>query len=218
MLRRLPSALTVIAIAAALAPGLASADDGPWVLRVRALRIATADKSGSVPVLGLPEDSIHVSSKWAPDLDGEYFFTPSWSTELLLTVPQRHDVTLQSLGAAGTFKHLPPTLTAKYQFLPNATVRPYVGVGINVTFIMDANVYVPAATTGGSSLPLKLDRTSFGPAGQAGFDVRINEHWFGSVDAKYVSIRSDVKLSDGTKVSNVRIDPWLLGVGGGYRF
>jgi len=93
-----------------------------------------------------------------------------------------------------------------------------VGIGINVTFIMDADVYVPAATAGGSSLPLKLDRTSVGPAGQVGFDIRISEHWFGSVDAKYVGIRSDVKLSDGTKVSNVRIDPWLLGVGAGYRF
>jgi len=194
------------------------ADDDPWIIRLRALRIAPADKSDSVPALGLPEDQIHVSSKWAPDLDVEYFFGSAWSTELLLTAPQRHDVTIQGVGTIGSFKQLPPTLTVKYNFLPDSTVRPYIGAGLNVTFITDVDVTVPASAAAGQPLPLKLDHTSVGPAGQGGIDFKLTDHWFANLDAKYVAIRSDVKLSDGTKVSRVKVDPWLLGVGGGYRF
>ena len=45
--------------------------------------------------------------------------------------------------AIGTFKHLPPVLTAKYNFIPDGIFRPYVGVGINLTIISDVHVNVP---------------------------------------------------------------------------
>ncbi|HZX27348.1 MAG TPA: OmpW family outer membrane protein, partial [Telluria sp.] len=38
-----------------------------------------------------------------------------------------------------------------------------------------------------------------------------------NVDVKKVQIRSDVAIS-GAKVSAVQVDPWLFGVGVGYRF
>jgi outer membrane protein len=38
-----------------------------------------------------------------------------------------------------------------------------------------------------------------------------------NLDVKKVWISSDVTLS-GQKVSNVSLDPWLLGIGIGYRF
>ena len=104
----------------------------------------------------------------------EYFFSKAWSAELVLTYPQEHDVTVKGAtiypaGAAttvpsvkiGTFKELPPTLTLKYNFLPDAVFRPYVGVGINVTSITDVNLNVP--TVGA----VKLDSTTVGAAVQA---------------------------------------------------
>jgi outer membrane protein len=210
--------LAILAVAA-LTTGIAlsapaQADDGPWVVRLRALHIGPANKSDAVPALGLPSDQIDVNSKWAPDLDFEYFFTPNWSSELLLTVPQKQTVSVKGVGDIGTFKHLPPTLTVKYGFLPDGIVRPYVGAGINLTLIMDVNLAVPGETP----LPLKLQSSSFGGALQAGVDVKLDQHWFGSLDVKYVQIRSDVKLTDGTKVSSVKVDPWLIGIGAGYRF
>ncbi len=111
----------------------------------------------------------------------------------------------------GTFKHLPPILTAKYNFIPDGVFRPYVGAGINITVISDVNLDVP--TVG----PLKLDSTSVGPAAQAGFDYKIAKHWFLNADVKWAMIRSDVKF-DGTKISQARLDPFLFGVGIGYRF
>ena len=137
----------------------------------------------------------------------------------MLTYPQRHTVSVKGVGDLGTFKHLPPTLTVKYTLLPDGAFRPYIGIGVNLTLIMDVDIAVPAAVSPtGSTLPLKLESSSFGAAGQAGFDFKFTDNWFGNVDVKYVQIRSDVKLTDGTKVSAVKVDPWLLGVGIGYRF
>jgi outer membrane protein len=157
-----------------------------------------------------------INDEWLPDLDVEYFFTPHWSSELVLTYPQKQNVTLEhsALGGPttiGTFKHLPPTLTAKYNFMPDQTFQPYLGAGVNVTSIMDVKLQVPSVGR------LTLDRTSVGAAVQGGFDYRIAKSWYFNVDAKWLMLRSDVKLGD-VKISRARIDPVLLGVGFGYRF
>jgi outer membrane protein len=172
----------------------------------------------------VPKNGVHESDKWIPELDFEYFFAPHWSTELVLTYPQRHDVTVKSAtiypSASGTtvpsvvigsFKELPPTLTLKYNFLPDGVFRPYVGAGINVTSIMDVNLNVP--TVGA----VKLDSTTVGFAVQAGMDYRLAGNWLLNADIKYVQIEPDLKY-DGVKIATVKVDPILAGVGIAYRF
>ena len=226
------SSLVRIAIASTLCAAsllsvAAQADESPFVVRVRALHISPANKSDAVNVpslaegghaLALPADYLEVSSKTIPDIDLEYFFTPNWSAELVLTVPQRHDVSVKTVATIGSFKHLPPTLTAKYNFNPTGTVRPYIGVGVNLTLLMSVDITVPAALSPtGADLPLSLDNHSIGGAVQAGMDIKIADHWFANVDAKYVQLKSDVKAG-ALKVSTVHVDPLLLGVGIAYRF
>lgn len=194
----------------------APAADGTWEVRVRALNLDTRNKSDAVPALAIPDDAIHVNSKWLPDIDIEHFFTPHWSSELVLTYPQKQTVTVEksALGgpvSIGTFKHLPPTLTVKYNFLPESDWQPYVGAGVNATLISDVNLTVPTVGR------LDLDRWSFGPAVQAGFDYKVADHWFVNADFKWAMIRSDIKFQ-GTKISEARLDPFLFGVGVGYRF
>ena len=134
------------------------------------------------------------------------------SSELLLTVPQSQRVTaLGGPTTIGTFKHLPPTLLAKWNFLPESTVQPYVGAGVNITLISNVNLNVPTVGR------LDLDRWSVGPAVQAGFDYKLADHWFLNADLKWAMIRSDVKFRGG-KISEVRLDPFLFGIGVGYRF
>jgi outer membrane protein len=198
-------------IAAILAAPAARADDDPFMIRLRAVYLDFAQKSDAIPSLGVPSDAITVNKKWIPDLDLEYFFTPNWSSELVLTYPQSQTVSVNGLGPIGTFKHLPPTLTVKYNFLPDSVFRPYVGVGVNLTFISNVNLAVPGVG------PLDLDSTSVGVAGQVGADFKVADHWFVNVDAKWVQLGSDVKF-DGSKISTVHLNPWLLGVGIGYRF
>lgn len=201
-----------LALAAAL-PFAASAQESPWLIRARVVRLDPADKSDAIPALGVPGDAIHVSAKTIPDFDISYFFTPNFAVELLLTVPQKHDVTVDGVGKIGTFKHLPPTLLAQYHFQATPQFDPYVGLGINYTNISSVELSVPGVGA------LDLENYSFGPAIQAGFDFKIDKHWLVNFDVKYIKIASDVMLAaNGAKVSKVQIDPLLWGLGVGYRF
>lgn len=69
--------------------------------------------------------------------DHEFAFTPSveyffgdtpFSAELLLATPVKHDVLLNGESVASV-RHLPPTITAKYNFKNSTRFTPYIGVG-----------------------------------------------------------------------------------------
>jgi outer membrane protein len=189
----------------------ARADEGSWEVRLRGVYLDPANKSDAIGALAVPSDAIHINGKWLPDVDFEYRYTPHWSTELVLTYPQTQTVTVSGTSI-GTFRHLPPVLTAKYNFLPREDFQPYVGVGVNFTIISDVNLSIPKVGT------LTLNSTSVGPALQAGFDYRIAPHWYLNADAKWFKLSSDIDLTGTGKVSEVHIDPFLFGVGVGYRF
>jgi outer membrane protein len=189
----------------------ARADDGPWEVRLRGVYLEPANQSDAITGL-LPENAISINQKWLPDLDFEYFFTPHWSTELVLTYPQTQTVYVEGTPI-GTFKHLPPVLTAKYNFMPGQDdFQPYFGVGVNFTIISDVNLVVPGVSR------LYLSSNSVGPAAQAGFDYKIRDHWYLNADVKWVYLTSGVYLPGGTKISTVQISPFLFGIGVGYRF
>ncbi len=216
MTSKLLACALLMGVASAVSIPSARADDGPWEIRLRAVYLNPSNKSDAYTPLGIPSDAIHVNAKWLPDIDFEYYFAQHWSSELLLTVPQKQQVTVMqsALGGPtniGSFKHLPPTITVKYGFMPQAVIRPYLGAGVNITYISDVNLTVPTVGR------LDLDRWSVGPAVQGGFDWKLADHWYANLDVKWAMIRSDVKFN-GTKISEARIDPVLAGVGIGYRF
>lgn len=198
--------LTLLFAAIGSLAGNAMAEQSPWLVRLRAVHISPANESDPVGGVGAA-DRLHVSDKTIPDLNISYFFTPNLAAELVLTYPQKHDVTLDG-AKIGTFKHLPPTLSAQYHFMPDATIRPYVGAGINYTTMSKVNLLGGTAT---------LEHDSWGLSLQAGVDVQLDKHWGLNLDVKKVQIRSDV-LIGGARASNVKVDPVLLGIGLGYRF
>lgn len=173
-------ALTIAS--AALAAPSAFAADGPWMVRVRAVNLDMANKSDAIPALAVPSDAIRASDKTIPEVDISYFITKNIAAELILTVPQKHgvEVAQSAIGAfkAGTFKHLPPTLTLQYHFLPDGQFRPYVGAGVNYTRFSGVNLAVPGVTT------LQLENDSWGGALQAGFDVKLSENLFLNLDVR----------------------------------
>ena len=204
--------IRLLALSLALSPTALLAGDGPLMVRLRGVYISPADKSDAIPSLGVPADAITVSTKTIPEVDISYFFSKSIAAELVLTYPQEHDVELGGTKI-GTFKHLPPTLTLQYHFLPDSVFNPYVGVGVNLTLISDVNLAVPGVGA------LDLESSSVGFAAGAGFDVKVGEKLYLNADAKWVQIGSDVLLkASGAKVSAVKVDPWLIGAGIGYRF
>ena len=198
----------IIALAALGAlSGQAMAEQSPWLVRARAVHIAPADKSDAFGAVAA--DAIHVSEKTIPEVDISYFFTPNLAAELVLTYPQKHDVTLNGANI-GSFKHLPPTLSVQYHFTPDAQFSPYLGAGVNYTRISQVHLLDGAAD---------LEKNSYGLALQVGVDYKLDKNWSLNLDVKKVQIRSDLSLtSDGTKLGTVKVDPWLIGVGVGYRF
>lgn len=180
--------------------------EGPWLVRVRAVHLDPANKSDPIGGVGA-SDRLTINSKTMPEVDISYFFTPNWATELVLTYPQKQKVFLDGTEI-GSFKHLPPTLTLQYHFTPQKTISPYVGAGINYTRISSVKLLNGAAD---------LESSSVGLALQAGVDFKLDKNWSLNLDVKKVQIRSDVNTAAG-QLSAVKIDPWLIGVGVGYRF
>jgi outer membrane protein len=198
--------LAVIATTAAMLGANAFAEATPWLVRARAVHIDPADKSDPVAGAGAA-DRIGVSSKTIPEIDISYFATPNIAAELVLTYPQKHDVYLDG-KSIGTFKHLPPTLLAQYHFTPGEQFSPYVGLGVNWTTFSKNKLLAGKGS---------LEHDSFGLAVQAGFDVKLDQHWSLNVDVKKLQLRSDV-LIGGAKASKAKVDPVLFGLGLGYRF
>lgn len=180
--------------------------EGPWLVRVRAVQLDPANKSDPIGGTGAA-DRLTINSKIIPEVDISYFFTPNWATELVLTYPHKQKVFLDGTKI-GTFKHLPPTFTLQYHFTPQKTISPYVGAGINFTRISSVNLLNGAAD---------LESSSIGLALQVGVDFKLDKNWSLNLDVKKVQIRSDVNAAAG-QLSAVKIDPWLIGVGVGYRF
>ncbi|MCE1968389.1 outer membrane beta-barrel protein, partial [Enterobacter hormaechei] len=112
----------------------------------------------------------------------------------------KHEVELGGVGI-GSVKHLPPTLTLQYHFNPEGQIRPYAGLGLNYTRF--SSVDLDAGTVLGGSVPLRIDRSSFGWAAQVGADVQIAPKWFLNFDVKYVAIDTDIfiKGAGGAKVT-----------------
>ncbi len=217
MSKSIKLAATAVALAAALpAAAQQAAQEGNWMVRARAVNVDTYNGSSAIPSLAVPKDAIHVESKVIPELDVTYFFTRNLAAELVLTVPQKHDVKVKqsALGAfdAGHFYLLPPTLTAQWHFNPDGQFRPYVGAGITYSVFSGDQLRVPGVTG------LHLDNSYLGLAAQAGFDVKITNNLFFNMDIKKAQVRSDVENDAGVKVSRVKVDPVLFGVGIGYRF
>jgi outer membrane protein len=195
-----PLRLATLAVAAlALQP--AQANEGPLMVRVRAVHLDSANKDST----GL---GLSINNKPLPEVDFSYFLTPNIAAELILTYPQKQDVSSTAHGGKiGTLKHLPPTLTVQYHFCPEGSVRPYVGAGLNYTNF--SSVKLPAG--------FDVDRGSFGAAFQAGVDIPVGKGMYLNLDLKKVYIRTDL-LAAGASIGKVKVDPILAGVGIGWRF
>ena len=198
------AAATLAAALSAMMPQAALAQEGPWLVRLRAVNLDSANKDST----GL---DLSVNDKVIPEFDISYYFTPNFAAELILTYPQKHNV--RAGGAKiGSLKHLPPTLLAQYHFTNFGAFKPYVGAGINYTRFSSVK------DNGAAGAPWDVKRNSWGGALQVGFDYALDKNWSLNFDVKKVFI--DTKVTGAGVFDNTpfKVDPWLVGVGVGYRF
>ncbi len=181
--------------------------ESPWMLRGR---IANIDPSTSGSVA--PGLDVDVDNSWGVTGDVVYFWTPNISTTLLLTYPQKHDVSVSTIGAVGDIKQLPPTLTLDYHFNVSKEATIYVGAGVTWFYITDDNLRLPNGT------PIDIDTSNFGPAIRVGLDYQLTKNWYLNVDVQKTWVSVDVNVPGTAIGGDIDIDPWVYGVGVGYRF
>ena len=202
-MKRLPAALLLV-----LAASTASAQDtGTWVFKLGLHNVDPKSDNGALANGALKAD---VGSEVRPTVTGEYLFSPQWGVEVLASWPFRHEVSLNGVKAASV-KHLPPTVSVQYHFNSEGKVSPFVGLGLNYTYFFGEHTSGPLQ---GHKLSLK---DSFGAAAHAGVDFRFDGNWIFTVDARWMSIDSKVKV-DGAGVGTVHIDPIVYGVAIGRSF
>ena len=229
------SLLSVALVSLALAAPLAHAHEaGDIILRAGAITVNPKDDSSSVKVDQGPLAGANLGGKATLNSDTQlglnfaYMITNNWGIELLAATPFEHDVKLKgtALGAAngklGSLKHLPPTLSVVYYPLDaKSAFQPYVGAGINYTWIYDEHVSSQAQANGFSNFKAS---NSWGMAFQVGADYMITNNIMLNAQLRYIDINTRATVENdavapGTRARvNVDVDPFIYMVGLGYKF
>ena len=192
--------------------GISSASFAGWQVKVGASAIA-------------PSSDTKVAGVGTVKADNEFAFTPSveyildntpFSAEVLLATPISHDVLLNGEKAV-KLKHLPPTVTFKYNLKNSTGFTPYIGVG-GTAFIAWDEESTGALT--GTKVKVKED---FGFAGQIGFNFQPADakNWGVFFDARYAQISPEVTVKAGNTTAakfDLDIDPMVYTLGYSYKF
>src|SRR5690554_6122487 len=172
------SSLLALAIAA---PSVQAHQAGDIIVRAGAVTVQTHESTsgvkgdrGTLGTLGNLGGKATINNDTQLGLNFAYMITDQWGVELLAATPFSHDVKLKGVGGGaldgklGSFKHLPPTLSAVYYPLKNnSAFKPYVGAGINFTWFFDESVSSSAKDLGFTNLNIN---DSWGWAAQVGAD------------------------------------------------
>ncbi|MCQ6959237.1 OmpW/AlkL family protein [Mucilaginibacter aquariorum] len=202
-----------------------------WDFRLRAITVVPQE-SAAISVIG---GNIALSNSFAPELDITYFFARNFSAELILgTVKHTVKTTGSDLSAIGgpssaevglgSVWLLPPTLNLQYHLPMRSFFKPYVGAGANYTIFYGADK--------GAVVQDIAYKDRFAFAAQAGLDVDLNRKVFLNIDLKklWLSTTATVNAANLTPSgspalapvlqnikADVKINPWVIGVGIGYR-
>ncbi len=209
------------ALALCLAAPAASAQDAPevapgksagdFLIRLRGLGVIPRDNADIEPIGGDTE----IDNNLVPEIDFTYFITDNIAVELIAATTKHDAVAVDTdLGDVdlGDVWLLPPTLLAQYHFLSKGVVSPYFGAGVNYTVFYGVD-------EPNDGIVYDVDyKDRFGWALQVGVDVRIDDHWYLNADVKRLFLDTDVEINDGAVRADVDMDPWLIGVGVGYKF
>jgi len=197
--------LTAAALTAVALP--AQAED--WFVRVGPVMVSPKSDNGTLAGGALKTD---IDSNTQLGLILGRHLTPNLAIELLAATPFSHTASLNGAKAVD-FKHLPPTVSLQWYFNPEGRVNPFVGAGLNYTFVYDERP-IASGPVGGTKVGLD---NSFGLAVQAGLQFKLSDKWDLVLDARWIDIESDVKVN-GAEVGTAIVDPRVYGLTFGYRF
>ncbi len=192
--------IAVIALLGASATAMA----GPWQVKVGASVLSPT--SDTTTELG----TVKADHEYSFTPSVEYFFgeTP-FSAELLLATPFNQDALLDG-NKVGKLKHLPPTITAKYNFKNSTGFTPYIGLGATALIAWDESGVVDKV------------KNDYGFAGQLGFNYQPADakNWGVFLDVRYADLSPEVRLTEdvGGQKFDLDINPIVYTLGYSYKF
>ncbi|MFT4097289.1 MAG: OmpW family outer membrane protein [Rhodoblastus sp.] len=187
------------------------------------------------PILG---SGAKVSTTVIPEIDVSYYFTKNIAIEAICCL-SKHSVsgtgTLAGLNIGSTWV-FPPTVLLQYHFTNFGAFQPYIGVGVNFTAYFGAKggnqftpFFTPVGLVGANAVTNLSVGSSWGVAGQVGFDYMINQNWGVNVDLKRIMMQPTAYATVWNSAvspvlgpvpvrAKVNIDPWVVSAGITYRF
>jgi outer membrane protein len=193
---------------ATTAPGKSAGD---ILIRLRGIGVIPADNADIDPIGGDTE----LSNTGMPEIDFTYFVTDNIAFELIAATTH-HEVSAKDTAAGdvdlGDVWLLPPTLLVQYHFFTKERFSPYIGAGINYTIFYGVD-------EAKNSIAQDVDYdNSIGWALQVGVDYRLDDNWYINADVKRLFLDTDVNINNGGVKADVDVDPWIFGMGIGYKF
>ncbi|MGE3610388.1 MAG: OmpW family protein [Bacteriovoracaceae bacterium] len=189
---------------------IALAADNNMMVRMRSITVMPSEKGTPTRVGG----DVKLSDATVPELDFTYFFNDHFAAELILASTQHraaaNKTSLNNLDL-GEVSLLPPILLAQYHHTMGKW-KPYIGAGLNYTIFYNIEPGVARSVH---------YKNSMGYAWQVGTDYEFLPNTYINFDIKKLYVSTDVEVntySNGTVKADVDINPWIVGLGLGYRF
>jgi outer membrane protein len=210
-----PRIIAIAALAATAVPAIPATalDTGDWIFRGGVANVSPDVDSGTSP--NIPGGMVDVSSGTSVTLNLGYMLTSNLALDILGAWPFAHDIegagALEGAGVVAEIEHLPPTIGVQYHFSPQASVRPYIGGGINYTTFTSID---EVGALKGDDLDLS---DSVGLALQGGVDFDISDNWFLNFDVRWMQIETEADSATTGKF-DVTLDPWVVGLAIGTTF
>lgn len=239
-MRKLTLLAAMAAATAMTSPAHAGNAEGKWQVKVLATGVLPNGEISSIKAIntttgtagvtlgktlaGLPSaPQTKANDNVVPTLAVEYFATKNVSIETICCFTQHHVNATSPAAVAGAnlVNHvliLPATVTLKYH-LDAGPIKPYIGVGPTVFFVLGEKPGSTAAALGIDKVKMS---NSLGVVLQGGFDMPINDAGMGlSVDAKKYFVSPTASFYDAGTLelkTKHKLDPWVLSAGVYYRF
>lgn len=223
-MRKTLLATTLLATIAAT-PAVQAHEAGDIIVRAGAIHLSTNESSSKIKVAALGGKQAGTKATLNNDtqlgLNFAYMLTDHIGIELLAASPFK--LTAKQKGLAGgalpeklgTFKALPPTLSAVYYPMDKASAfQPYAGLGINRTLFFNEK----ANKSNGYSA-MRVQNT-WGWAAQIGADYMLSDNLMLNGQVRYIDISTKARVDAGAATAKVKLDvkPVVYMVGLGYKF
>jgi outer membrane protein len=162
--------------------------------------LKTTSIGGSPVNLSVPGSGASVGNADTIGFSGGYFITDHVAVEAELGIPPKFELsgsgTLSSYGKLGQVKQWSPALLFKYYFRqPDATFRPYIGLGVSRIWFTDAQITNQNFVANVLHGPTTVDvDSSWAPVFNAGFTYNFTKHIFAGFSVSFLPFSTDATL------------------------